>query len=150
MVQRGCDQLVDILLMGWWWYNRSQRHQHSGLNWSGVCILVGSVPSLITFSHLEGVSVSAKQISARLLCVSRQTRTLPQGCFLTVPPLSLHPLPSLIKQLFEPAHWNSGKVLEAEWSLVPVFKQWGTQKAFVSRSSTESCSVSVSPLKWLK
>ena len=36
-----------------------------------------------------------------------QSRTIVFFFFLTAPPLSLHLLPSLIKQLFEPAHWNS-------------------------------------------
>ena len=29
------------------------------------------------------------------------------------------------QQLFEPAHWNSGKVMEAERSLFPVIKEMG-------------------------
>ena len=30
MVQTGCDQLVDTLLIGWWEVSRSQHHEPSG------------------------------------------------------------------------------------------------------------------------
>ena len=33
--------------------------------------------------------------------------------------------------------------MEAEWSLFPVTEKWGTQKGFVPRSPTGSCSVLV-------
>ena len=42
-------------------------------------------------------------------------------CFLTAPPLSLHPLPSLISNCLN-LPWNSGWVLETEWSLFPAKK----------------------------
>ena len=39
-------------------------------------------------------------------------------------------LPSLISICLDLLSWNSGKVLEAKWSLFPVIKNWGTQKGF--------------------
>ena len=65
MVQGGCDQLVDILLMGGGEVNRCQYHEPSGYSWSGVHMLVGSIPSLTWrgFQYLQ----SSSEI---LLCVS--------------------------------------------------------------------------------
>ena len=54
MVQRGSDQLVDILLTDWWTGGRSQHYRPSGSNWPRVCIVVGSTPLFTAnFSHLE-------------------------------------------------------------------------------------------------
>ena len=39
--------------------SRSQHHQPSGSNWSGVCVLL--VQHRVNFSHLVGVSISTKQ-----------------------------------------------------------------------------------------
>ena len=61
IVQRGCDQLMDILLMGSWGGKQASASSTFRSNWSGVYMHVCSIPSLIVnFSHLEGVSVSAK------------------------------------------------------------------------------------------
>ena len=99
MVQRGRGMLVDILLIGWW-----------GGKWevgdiinllvptgSRVYVLVGSIPLIsptwCRFRYLQNCSKI-------LLCVS--LRGNPDSaprlhyCFLTAPPLSPHPLPSLI------------------------------------------------------
>ena len=58
MFQRGHDQLVDIILTGWWWGKWK-----SG---SPTILLVWGLPSCgqhtVNFSHLEGVSVSTKQL----------------------------------------------------------------------------------------
>ena len=104
-------------------------------------MLVGSIPSLtVNFSHMVGVSVSAKQLKDTL-CVSLEGE--PGPCpkaallfLLIAPPLSLHPLPSLINSyLFEPAPWNSGKVMEVERSLFTIIKKWGHRKGFRSQES---------------
>ena len=69
MVQRGHGQLVDILLIGWCEISGSQHPLPSGSNLSGVFALVDSLPSLtFNFSHLVGVSVSAKQ-SKDIVCI---------------------------------------------------------------------------------
>ena len=116
-------------------------HQPSGSKQSSVCVLVGSIPSLtVNFSHMVGVSVSAKQLKDTL-CVSLEGE--PGPCpkaallfLLIAPPLSLHPLPSLINSyLFEPAPWNSGKVMEVERSLFTIIKKWGHRKGFCSQES---------------
>ena len=72
----------------------------------------------INFSHLEGVSVPAKELKDVFVCnPGGGTRTLPQGCtivsFDCSSPVSAS-LPFPNEQLFEPAAWNSGKVMEAE------------------------------------
>ena len=60
MVQRGCGQFTDTLLIGWGWGERESAsstfwfHQVRGLPVCGRHV--------ITFSHLEGVSISAKQL----------------------------------------------------------------------------------------
>ena len=43
MVQTGCDQLVDTLLIGWWEVSRSQNHEPSGSSGSGAYVLVGTI-----------------------------------------------------------------------------------------------------------
>ena len=61
-------------------------------------------------------------------------------CFLTVSPLSLHPLPSL----FKPALWNSEKVIEAEaYSLQTRNREH--RKASVLRRPIGPCSASLLP-----
>ena len=101
MVQRGRDQLMDILLNGE--VSRSQRHQLSGSNWSGVYVLVGSIPPLIAnFSHLEGASVFAKQLKDIVVCIDGEPGPCPKAAllFLLTVCFSLvwHPLPSLINK----------------------------------------------------
>ena len=60
MVQRGHDQLKDMLQWVGGEVSKNQ-HQPSDSNWSGIHMLVGSILTLIiNFSHLEGISVSAK------------------------------------------------------------------------------------------
>ena len=44
MVQRGCDQLVEILLMCWWWSKWEPESKPFGFSWSGVYVLVCSKP----------------------------------------------------------------------------------------------------------
>ena len=51
-------------------------------------------------------------------------------CFLTVPPLSLHPLPPLISNCLNLPFGSQGRSREAERSVFPVVKKWGTQKGF--------------------
>ena len=63
MVQRWLGQLVDILLLGWWWGKEKSISSAFRSSWSGVYMLVGSISSLIiNFSHLEWASVSAKYL----------------------------------------------------------------------------------------
>ena len=69
IVQRRCDQLVVILLMGL----RCGKYESALSTFrpdrSRVCVFGGSIPSLIVnFSHLEGVSVSAKQLKDIVVC----------------------------------------------------------------------------------
>ena len=50
--------------------------------------------------------------------------------------------------LIEHAVWNSGNLMEAEWSQFLTNKKWGTQKGFVPRSPTGSCLVSLPTFTW--
>ena len=68
MVQRGgCDQLMDILLIGWWegkWELASSTfwfQQVWGLNACGQ--------HTINFSHLVGILVSAKQLKDTVMYI---------------------------------------------------------------------------------
>ena len=97
MLQRGCDQLVDSLLIGWWGGKWESASSTFCSNHSGVYVLVGSIqlasPTWWGFQYLQNSSKT-------LLCISLRRNQDPAPrlhcCFLTVPPLSLHPLPSLI------------------------------------------------------
>ena len=58
MVQGGCDQLVDNLLTGWWW---GKWESASSTFWfQPVWDLRACGQHTVNFSHLMGVSVSAK------------------------------------------------------------------------------------------
>ena len=49
-------------------------------NWSGVYMLVGNIPLLIlNFSHLEGVSVSAKQLRDIVVCIDGDLGPCPKA-----------------------------------------------------------------------
>ena len=67
MVQRGRGQLTDILLTGWWggkWESASSTfwlHPDWGLRACGQ--------QTVNSSHLEGVSVSAKQLKGVVTCI---------------------------------------------------------------------------------
>ena len=66
MVHRGRDQLVDILLIGWWggkWASASSTWFQ--LVWG----LHACGQHVVNFSHLEVVSVSAKQLKDIVMCV---------------------------------------------------------------------------------
>ena len=136
MVQRGGkpDQLLDILLIGGE-ASGSQHHQSSISNWSGVCVLVGSMqltsPTWWGFQNLQNnsrilLSVPLKEDPRPY---PRKATLLFLGCccFVSASP----PFPN--QQLFEPACWNSGKVLEAECSRFPVIKERETQKGFCAQ-----------------
>ena len=67
MVQRGCDQLVDILLIGWWggkWESASSTFWFQQV-W-GLC---ACEQHTVNFSHLVRVSVSAKQLKDIVVCI---------------------------------------------------------------------------------
>ena len=132
MVQRGLGQLVDTLLTGWWWGNWESA---SSTSWfQPVWGLRAYGQQTVNFSHLEGISVSAEELKD-IVFPQGGTRTLLQGCaivsWLLLPCLCIPSLPWLASVWTCP--WNSGKVLEAEWSLFPVIKKWGTQKDFCAQ-----------------
>ena len=114
--------------------SRGQHHQPSGSNWSGVYVLVGSIqltsPTWWEFQYLQNSSKI-------LFCISLEGEPgpCPKAVLLFLDYSSLvsasSPFPNL--ELFELAHWNSGKVMEAVWSLFPVIKKQGTQKDFCAQ-----------------
>ena len=99
MVQRGCDQLMNILL-------RLVMRQ------LGVSTINFLIPTSLGSVYLFGGSIlltfptwAAKQLKSHLCILWEETRTLSlrlQYCLLTTPPLSLHPPPSLINNRLEP------------------------------------------------
>ena len=120
---------MGYLLINWWW---GKRESASLTSWfQPVWDLHACGQHTIHFSYLVGISVSAKWLK-NIMCIPWwRTKTLTQG-WAIAPPLSLHP-PFPSYQQFEPARWNSGKVMEAEWSPLPVIKKWGTQNRFCVR-----------------
>ena len=101
MFQRGgCDQLVDFLLIGWWW---GKWESASSTFWfQPVWGLHADGQHTANFSHLVGgfISVSAKQLKDTVLCIPwGGTRTLTQGCtivsWLLLPCLCIPSLPWL-------------------------------------------------------
>ena len=78
MVQRGCDQLMDFLLIGWWW---GKWESASSTFWfQPVWGLRACEQHTVNFSHLVGVSVSAEQLKDIVVCIPwGGARTLPQG-----------------------------------------------------------------------
>ena len=68
----GSEGVISSWTFFWWVggeVSRSQHHQPTVSRQLGVYVLVGSLPLLILkFSHLEGVSVSAKQLRDIVLC----------------------------------------------------------------------------------
>ena len=138
MVQEGVISLWTFFWLVGGEISRSQHHQPSGSNWSGVYMLVGSISSLIiSFSHLEGASESAKQ-HKYIKCIpwwGIRTLTKPALLFLgcsylvsTSPPFPDYQQMSLPVGT-QKRSWklNEGYFLYS--------KRLGTQKVFVSRSS---------------
>lgn len=101
--------------------------------------------------HLLGVLVLHKS-SEILSCVYPLRRNHDPApslhhCFLTVPPLSLHPLPSPISNCLTLPFGTQGR----SWRLKPIpYKQetGAIRKASMPRSPTGSCSVSESHTLW--
>ena len=98
MVQSGRHQLVDILLIGWWWGKGGSASSTFGFQpvW---CLRAGGQHT-VNFSPPDGGFSVCK--TAQRYCYVYPLRgnqdPVPRlhYCFLTVPPLSHHPLPSLI------------------------------------------------------
>ena len=126
MVQRGRDQLVDLLLIGWWW----GKWESASSTFGFYCVwgLHACGQQRVNFTHLVGVSVSAKQLEDIVMCPLRGNQEFAPRlyyCFswLFLLPLLSPPFPD--KQLFEFACWNSGKVMKPGWSLFPIIKGMG-------------------------
>ena len=117
---RECNQLMDIVLIAWWWGHGRQHHQ-PGSNRSGGYVLVGSI---VNFFHLVAVSVSTKQLRGQgseylssgfgeeLKAFDFVERLnyhfVLHDCF----PLFLHFFTSLITFIL----WNLGEAQEASFS----------------------------------
>lgn len=102
---------VDILLMGWCFKQQSAPLTFRS-DWSEICMPVGSTPSLIINFSPPGWDFSICKTTQRYCCVCvlwGKQDPFPRlhDCLLTVPPLSLVPLPPLINNCSKSAHWNS-------------------------------------------
>ena len=109
MVQRGrCDQLVDFLLIGWWWGKCESALSTFWFQLIWSLRACGQLPSLTwwEFQYLQNSS----QI---LLCVSLEWEPglVPRlhYWFLTASPLSLHRFPSLISNCLNLPVGTQGK-----------------------------------------
>ena len=67
MVQRGRDQLLGILLTGWWW--GKWESASSTFCFQSVWGLRACGQHTVNFSHLVGVSVSAQQLKDIVMCI---------------------------------------------------------------------------------
>lgn len=96
-VQRGRDQLVDTLLIGWWWHKWESASPPFWFHWSGVYRLVGSIQlTSPTWWGCQSLQNSPKDCC---MCPSGGTRTLTPGfhyCFSWLFLGCLEPLPCLI------------------------------------------------------
>ena len=131
MVQRVCDQLVDIHLSGWWWGKWESALSSSWFQ--SVWGLHACGEHTVNFSHLGGwVSVPVNSTKI-LLWVSLEgawdsARRLHYLLFLDCsflvsasPHFFLHPLPSLVSNCLNlPLELSGGH----EGSLFPVIKKW--------------------------
>ena len=133
MVQIGHDQLMGILLIDCWW---SKWESVSSTFWFQ---LVGGSSSYGQYIQLTSPTwwgfQSLQKNSKMLLSISLEGE--PGHCpkasllfLLTVPLLTLHPLPSLISNCLNLLIGIQGKVKEVDWSLFPVTKKWQTRKGF--------------------
>ena len=144
MVQRGRDQLVDILLIGCGEVSGNQRHQPSGSNRSGVYLLVGSI-QLTSSTWWEFQFCRRAQRYCYVYPLRRNLHPAQRlhYCFLTVPLMSPPPLRSLISNCLNLPFGTQ----ERSWRLHEAYflqtRSGGHRTAFVPRSPTGSCSVSV-------
>ena len=98
----------------------------------------------LNFSHLMGVKVSAEELkNVAVYCLGGDQDSAPRlhYCFLSVPPLSLHPLPSLLHICFKLQVGAKGRSHTLREAYFLSSKNWRTQRVLVPRSPTESCSV---------
>ena len=116
----------------------NQPHQPSGSNTLGSTCLSAAYPSLTAnFSHLEGVSVSAKQLKDIVVCIPWWgTRTLLHSytiVFLDYFSLVSNPLPFIISNCLNPPVGTQGR----SWRLSEACSLWskrrGTQKGFCAQ-----------------
>ena len=145
MVQRGCDQLADTLLIGWWW---GKWESASSTFWfPPIWGLPAWGQHTIDFSHLVGLSVSAEQLRYCYTGISLngERGPCPEAAFLfllTVPPLSPQTLPSLISNCLNLLTGTQGRSWRLNEAYFLLSRRGGHRKAFVPRSPTGSCSVS--------
>ena len=124
--------------------SESQHHQPSGSNWSAVYMLVGSIqltpPSWWACQYLQNSS------KILFICLKGEPGPCLKAALLFLDCSSLVSSSPRFPdyQLFEPALWNSGKVIEAEAHSLKI-RNGGHRKTFMPRSPTGSCSVSFLP-----
>ena len=132
MPQRGgCDQLVDIFLVDWWW---DKWESASSVFWFQ---LVWGVPAFkqhaVKFFFLVEVSISAEQLKDFFTYIPwGGTKTLNQGCTIvskTPPPLSPYSFSCLIGNCLNLTFGTQGRSRR----LFPANKKWGTQKGFCAQ-----------------
>ena len=139
MVQRRCNQHVDILLIGWWWGNRGSTSSTFWLQ--PIWGLLACGQHTVNFLHLLEVSVPAEQLRDIFMCIPWVgTRTRSQNCTIVswlFPCLCIPSLPWLATVWTCPLELREG---HGGWNLFPTNKKLGTQqrKALVPGSPTWS------------
>ena len=124
-----------MLLIGWWW--GKWKSASSNLLFQLVWGLHASEQHTVNFSHLVGISVSAKLLKDIVMYIRWWgTRTLPQGCTvfsLDCSSLVSHLLLSLISNCLNLPVGTQ----EMPWRLNEAYflksKKWGTQEGFCTQ-----------------
>ena len=134
IVHRGRDQLMGSLLIGWWWGKWESASATFWFPQVWGLVLVGSTlltsPTWWGFQCLWNSSKILFHISHKgVFQDAAQGWTIASFDYSSL--LSSSPPPFRNSHVFEPTPWNSGKVSEAEWSLFPVIKKWGSTSLVV-------------------
>ena len=134
VVQRGrCDQLVDLLLIGWWWGKCESALSTFWFQLIWSLRTCGQLPSL-TWWEFEYLQNS----SEILLCVSLEWKPGPvprlHYWFLTASPLSLHRFPFLISNCLNLPVGTQGRSRK----LSEESENWGTQEGFCAQEPHNS------------
>ena len=132
-----CEQLMDLLPIGWWWSNRVmfQESQSSASNYSGVCVLMVSMQSP------SSTSVGVLAFAEELWDMHQIAVSIPSGG--TTSPVPLVVVINCLSMLF--GTQGRPRRLKSFFFFLPN-KKWGPWRdIFAWEGPTGSCLVSVLP-----
>ena len=131
---KGC-RVCDFLWIGWWWGNRAVLQE----SWA---------QAEVTTPHLGGGLSSCRRTqrycSVYPLRGSQDPAPRRHYCLLTAPPLSLHPVPSLINNCLNLPFWTQGRSRSLDEAYFLQTRNRGQGKDCIQEGPTGSCLVSLS------